>query len=703
MAAIQTLRNKGGLLIIIIGIALFAFIIGEYLTSKGQSGGRAGADVAVVNGRGVSIENFQAMITEQEDLVKMQSGKTTLDEQTQLELRQRTWDDLIQTLVMNREFDKLGLGVSGDELFDLVNGENPHPFIMQFFADPNTGIVNRVGLNQFLQNVNELENGNPQKAFWLYLEEQIYKERMTAKYNTLLRQGLYATNLEAKRRTSEMNTSADFSYVVKQFNEIPDSSINVSDADVKEYYKLHKNEFKQQESRNIRYIVWEVVPSETDFKNAEAWVNEVKPELESIESSRTINYVKANSDIQPDGRNYAKGELDVNLDEFAFSAEEGAVFGPYFEDNYYKLAKLSKIDFLPDSVKASHILFTVDQNNVSAYQYLADSLITEIKNGANFAELARTNSMDQSNSQDGGQLGWFTEGKMVKPFSDSCFYGKTGDVKMVFSQFGIHIVKITAQSRPVKKVQIGVLAREVRPSEETDQIYFTQASEFGAINNSRELFEKAITEGKVVALNAQILDKNDNAINGLENSRSLVRWAYNNNEGDVTKKVMEFGNKYVVAMLDNANEEGFAKLEDVRTAIEVEIRKQKQGEQLMAKLNSAAENATDIESIASNMNLSTQLATNVRFTSYSIPNLGREPKLQAVAINLEQGQVSPAIVGTNGVYVIQVDNLNVADETTDYSMAKNFITRSYSSRINYSAFNVLNELADVEDNRISFY
>ena len=704
MAVIQTIRNRAGLLVaIIIGMALVAFILGDMLSSGGQVMNKAKANVAVVNGKNVSIDKFQALISEQEELIKMQSNRTSLDEETQLQVRQRAWDEMIQTLVMDREFDKLGLGVSGDELYDMVNGDNPHPFIMQFFADPTTGVINRIALAQFLQSVNNLEDGNSQKLFWFYLEDQIYKERKVSKYNTLLRQGLYATKLEAKRRNAEMNTSADFSYVVKSYSAVPDSTISISDAEIKAYYKEHINEYKQERSADIRYVVWEVVPSAKDVKTAEKWINEVKPELEEVDADRSLSYVRANSDIQPEERNYAKGELDTDLDSFAFAANEGDVYGPYFEDNHYKLAKLAKVLYLPDSVKASHILFQVDQSNAASVSLLADSLKTLIENGANFAALAAQYSSDQSNANDGGNLNWFTEGKMVKPFSDSCFYGKTGDVKLVYSQFGIHIVKITAQSRPAKKVQVAILAREVRASDETDQSYFTQASDFGAINNTREKFEQAIADGKVVALSAQNIDPNANEISGLENSRQLVRWAFNHDVGSVTKRVMEFDNKYVVALLTASHEEGFADIEEVKTAIEVELRKQKQGEQLLAEVNSKLEDVSVISAVASNLGLTTKLATNVRFTSYSIPNLGTEPKLQAAAITLDQGQVSPAIEGTNGVYVIQVDNVNVPEETTDYSLAKSFITRSYASRVNYNSQTVLNELANIEDNRITFF
>ncbi|HBH47270.1 MAG TPA: hypothetical protein DDX98_01435 [Bacteroidales bacterium] len=706
MAAIQKLRNNAGLLIIVIGVALFAFIIGEFLTSGG--GQRAGRrnNIAVVNGKGISFDAFQRIIDEEENLAKMQRGSTALDAQTTQEIRSRAWTDMIQNLVLDREFEKLGLTISGEELFDMVSGENPHPFIMQFFADPNTGRVNRQALSGFLQSVNDLEAGNQQKVFWLYLEDLIYKERKNQKYNTLLRKGLYATNLETKRRHEELNTSVNFDYIVKRYSEVNDSTIAVSETELKEYYKAHKNEFKQQQSRDIRYVVWEVVPSQEDVKRAEAWINDVKGEFESIPAENSFQYASANSDIAPTETNFTNGEFDnAELNEFAFSANEGNVFGPYFEDNHFKLAKLAKVDYLPDSVKASHILLQYEQTQESFDQtrLLADSLKKLIDGGSSFAALARENSKDEANAFDGGDLGWFKEGQMVAAFNDSCFYGKTGDVKLVYTQFGIHIVKINAQSRNVKKVKVAELARQVRPSEETDQSYFTKASEFGAVYNTKEKFEQAIKDQKAVAQSYNNLTVDAIGITGIDNSRSLVQWAFRNDEGSVSKRVMEYDNKYVVALIDKVREEGVKPIEDVKYDIEQEVRKQKKAALLKADLEDVLAEASDIQSVANALNLQVQNANNVRFTSFQIQNLGTEPQLQAAAISLEPGVLSPAIEGTNGVYVLQVEDKDAPSEEADYSSSRNFLDRSYATRVNYGSMKVLNELAGVEDYRIDYF
>ncbi len=705
MAIIQKIRNKAGLLVaVIIGMALLAFILGDILTSGNLYLNKNRTNVAVVNGENITIDVFQQMIQEQEELMKMQMGVSSLDEQALNELRQRTWTDMIQGLLLDREFQRLGLSVSSDELFDMINGENPHPFIMQFFADPNTGQINRMALSQFLQQVNELEQDNTQKMFWLYLEDLIYKERKNQKYNTLLRQGLYTTSLEANRRRQEMNTSVSISYVVKRYNEIPDSLIEVSADEIKAYYKEHKNEFKQEKSRDMRYLVWEVVPSENDYQDALNWIKEIKPEFETIEAENADQYARANSDLAPDSRNHTKADLDSALSSFAFSANEGDVYGPYFEGNYYKLAKLANIVMLPDSVKASHILLSAQQNSdVAAIRKLADSLKTLLEKGANINELALLYSSDEASAQKGGDLGWFKEGSMVKPFSDSCFYGKTGQVKLVFTNYGMHIIKIEGQSAPSKKVQVSVLAHEVRISEATDQEYFAKASEFGALYNTKEKFDKALADQQLVPFTAMNLRDDANIVNNLESSRELVRWAFSSEEGTVTPKVLQFENKYVVAILDKAREKGFAPIEDVKNTISIEIRKQKQAEQLIVKIEDAKKGASDINSLAAKLSTGVNTASNIRFTAYSIPGIGVEPELQAVATSLEAGRLSAPVKGNNGVYVIQVDSKDAAEASGDIAAEKSFLNRSYAARVNYSSMDVLTELAEVEDNRINFF
>lgn len=705
MAIIQKIRNRAGILVaVVIGAALIAFILGDFLSQGNVGFSRAKNNIAEVNGQGISVNYYENYLTKIEEVNKLlRGGVSSLDEQTQMALREQAWNDLIGDRVMGREYGKLGIDVHSDELIETILGDNPHMFVQQLFTDPNTGTFNPMIAREFWQNTNQLDDPkDPQLRIRLYLEDIIERERLNRKYTNLLSKGLYATSLEAKNKKAEFNRTVDFEYVLKRYTEISDSSISLTDADLKEYYKKHKEEYRQEKSRDIRYVVWNIIPTEKDIKAAEEWINDVAKDFASIDPNSTWQYIKANSDASPDTRNYAYGDLTPELNEFAFNAEIGEIYGPYLENNTYKIAKLVDINMLPDSVRASHILLKVDQSNIMQQQALADSLKTMIENGADFAKLAVDNSTDGSRF-DGGDLGWFKEGEMVKPFSDSCFYNKTGDISLAYTQFGIHIIKITAQSAKSKKVNVGILARDVR-TDDADDLYFMKANDFGGKNRTAEQFDAAVKSDASLQLRyaTNIIASSQN-ITGLENSRRLVRWAFNANVGDISSEVYQFEDMYVVAVLDKIRDSEYQDFEEVKNMLKIEVLKQKKAEKLIAELNEKSNGASSIQDLASKMGTTTKLATNVRFSSPSIPQLGSEPELAATAVTLEKDKLSSPVAGTNGVYVIQVNNVNQAEMTDDITYEKSNIERSLSSRAGYMSREVLNDLAEIEDNRILFY
>lgn len=705
MAIIQKIRNRAGILVaVVIGAALVAFILGDFLSQGNVSFSSRKNNVAEINGQGVSIQYFENYLRRVEEANKLlRGGVSTLDEQTQLAVRQQAWNDIIIDRVIGRETNKLGIGVHEVELHDAILGDNPHMFVQQIFADPNNGIFNREMASSFWQYTNEIDDYNdPQYQFRIYLEEVINRDRLNRKYNNLLSKGLYVTSLEANRKKADLNKSVDFSYVLKRYTEISDSAVTVSDAELKAYYKKHQEDFKQEKTRDLRYVVWDIIPTEKDEQAAEKWINDAAKDFANTDLENTWSFIKANSDITADDRNYANGDLNETLNDFAFSAEEGDIYGPYRDDDVFKVAKLAKIERLPDSVRASHILLRVDQSTAVQMQQLADSLKTMIDNGANFATLALQHSTDGSR-MDGGDLGWFKEGAMVRPFNDTCFYSNVGDVKLVYSQFGIHIVKVTAQSRKVKKVKVGILAREIRTDDASD-VYFLQANEFGGKNRTSEQFDATVNSNPSLDVRrAYGLAESEQNVTGLENSRALIRWAYKANEGDVSTEVYQFGDKYIVAILDKIRDDEYKPFEEVKGMLTIDVKKEKKVEMLTAELSEKSNGVSDINALASSMGTTAQTASNIRFASTNIPQLGREPELSAAAVNLEQGVLSAPIAGTNGVYVIQVENVLEEEITNDIALERANMERGLTNRVNFTSNEVLNKLAKVEDNRIIFY
>lgn len=699
MATLEKIRNRAGLLVaIIIGLALLLFVVGDMLNSSQSLFTNSKFEIAKVAGKSISYDDFNRRVENLIEINKIQTGGTSVTEEMADNIRNSTWNLMIEEYIMTDEYDKLGLSVTGDELMDMIQGENPHPIIKQLFSNPQTGVYDKTAVYRFLQQVLQ-EEQSERKTIWLFYENEIYRQRKLSKYLNLLSKGIYVNNIQAKNRAMESGKTYDFEYLVQRFTSISDSSITVSDKEIEEYYKNNKYKYQQEESRDLRYVTFEVLPSDADYKAAEEWINNAKAEFEKEETKQFVNF---QSDVPYDDMNYKDGELPEAINNFMFQSEEGSVFGPYFEDGAYKLSKLAEINYLPDSVHAQHILLQVTQENYMQQLQLADSLKKLAENGEDFAALARVNSSDGS-AQEGGDLGWFKEGQMVKPFGDSAFYGNKGDIKMVRTQFGIHILKILDQAKDVKKVQVGTLVKKVEPSNVTDQLYYSKASEFSGLNNTYEKFNKAVAAQNLNVLFAQGVKPLDKAVLDLQNARELVKWAYESDEHEVSD-VKKIGNKYIVAVLENVKEEGYTDLEDIREEIKIEVRKEKKAAQISIQIADKLKNNSSLNNLASSLETQVQSTAAVRFSNSSVTGLGFEPKVVAAGYALEENKLSQPITGDNGVYVIS--NTSVS-EPSDVDVLKvrekMMMDRNYDRRVNYFAVEALKDRSEITDNRVKFF
>jgi peptidyl-prolyl cis-trans isomerase D len=706
MAILEKLRVRAGLLLaIVIGLSLLAFVLGDFLNSGGSLFTRSKYEIAEVFGKSIAYTDYDTKVKELEDIQKIQTGQTGLDEQTMDQIRNVTWDNMIQDQLLEKQYNRLGLDVSADELKDLIMGENPHPAIAQLFTDPQTGIFNRQAFNAFMQRIQNETEESKEKTFYLYIENEIFRQRKNQKYLNLIKKGLYATSLEASRQEQEADKLVDADYLVENFNSVSDSAIQVSEADIKKYYKENENQYKQDESRDIRYVYFDVVPSRSDFNTAKNWIENIKSDYEKADDVR--QFVNLESDVPFDEKNYRQGELPDTLNNFMFKAAKGDTYGPYFENNAYKISRLAAINFLPDSVKARHILLRANQNNMQAVYKQADSLMNLIKKGTDFATLAMLHSSDGS-AQSGGDLGWFREGAMVKPFSDSCFHGRKGDLKLVPTQYGLHIVQILDQSPLIKHVQVGVLVKNVMPSEATDHEYYVKANEFAGLNNTYEKFNKAIETGKLasttqVALKIGPMDKK---VNDMASARALVTWAYKAKAHDVTASVFKIGTRYIVAAVDKVREKGFAPLADIHAEIENQVKQEKKAEKMTTAISSKMNGVKTLDDLAKNLGVQAQTVTAIHFNSSALGNAGIEPNVIAAMCTIDKGKISKPIVGENGVYVFAVNDITEpaeADLKIKTEQARNILLRNFGARTNYFAIEALKELAKIKDNRRQFY
>ncbi len=701
MATLEKLRNKAGVLLaVVIGIALLSFVLGDFIKPGKSILSNSEHELAKIAGKSISYQQYQGKVEEIFEINKLFSGKSSLDEQTSEGLREQVWQQFLRENVMEDQYNDLGLKIHADEIFDMVQGRNIHPMIQQLFGNPKTGEVNKAAVIQFLKNMDSDPTGR-QKTIWLYVENEIKTERIFTKYTNLIRKGLYATNLEVKKSLNDRTSKVDFTYTSAPFASIDDATIKYTQSDLEKYYDSHKQEFEQKASRDIEYVIFPILPSNEDKKTAEDWINKVKSEFQSAADPK--QYATLNSDSPFDGKNYKEGELPQEYNNWAFVAKLGDMIGPLSDDNSYKLVRLASISYMPDSVKARHILITPAEKNQAAVlkaKATADSILIVLKKGGSFEKLAKQFSADPGSKEKGGDLGWFREGSMVKPFNDACFNGKKGDIIIAETQFGYHIINVLDRGKDVKKVQVAVVERKIAASSKTIQSIYSEASQFAGTNKTKELFTKAADSKKLTKRIASNLLENDKKIAGLDNPREVIRWAFKAKKGNVSD-VYELGENFVVASLSEIRNDGFAPISQVIDEIKLKVIREKKGELLSEKIQTAKKAGQSIESIAQTIGLKVDQATRVSYSSFSIPNAGVEPSVIAAASSAPEGKIVGPIVGNSGVYVFDVTAINKEDG--DLSLEKTRMIGSFASRAYYEAYEALKDNAKIKDNRSKFY
>ena len=705
MATLEKIRNRAGILVaVVIGMALLAFILGDFLNSGGALFSNSQFEIAEIAGKSIPFQKYQKELNEIIEINKFSSGQSALDEATTERIQEQTWNQMVREYTLEDEYKELGIEISSQELWDMVQGENIHPIIQNFFTNPETGELNTVAVIRFLKTYDQDPTGQ-QKAFWLFIEDQMIQERAFSKYTNLIQKGLYSTKLEAQNEISFINKKVDIDFVYQNINTIPDSLVSVTNADLKEYYNNHINDYEQTASRSIEYITFDVVPSQEDKLAAENWINVIKPDFEQTDNDE--DFVNLNGDISFDKNFYKKEELPENLQDEMFNAQEGYIYGPYFENETFLLAKLSEVKYLPDSVKARHILLQPTQNqDYNQLFTIADSLKTQLEKGANFASISNAYSADKAANEKGGDLGWFRANEMVSPFSDTCFNANTGEFKLVATQYGLHIVQVTNKSRSEKKVQLAVLARKIQASTETFQKTYAEASKFVGNNNSYDEFIKAIEEESLTKKVASNIKENDRQLAGLENPREFIRSIYDANEKELIKSqnkaIFELGDRYVIGFVTEIKEEGIAPFEQVKSQIVVQTKKDKKADLIAEKFNKALEENKDLNYVAGQLNTEVYEAADINFRSYTVPNVGIEPKLVAVATALNENEISAPVKGNNGVFVVKATAVSM-DETVNVDLQQMQTITQLKNRASYEAFEALKKESNIIDKRAKFY
>lgn len=698
MAVLQNIRNKAGLLIGVIAFALLAFLVGDLL----QNGiiGSPDRAIAEINGESVDIDDYHARLNKLTEVYKMNTGQVALDSETSDRVQDETWSELLRDYIYGEEYEELGLAVNKDELFEMVQGDNIHPLVKQVFGNPQTGQVDKAQILNFLKSF-DMEGGEERKNYWLFLEDQLVKQRLNEKYNSLLSSGIVANSLDAKYAVEANKTERNIDFIAVPYSNIADSTIEVSNSEISAYYSKNKENYKQTESRNIEYVTYDIVASTEDDVAVGKWSDDIAKEFKDINGNNEIaRYIKFNSDENWNEAYLTASQVEERMKNFASDAEVGDIYGPYKDGDAYKVVKLASRVMRADSVQASHIL--IQEPSVERSNEVADSLMAILeKNTSKMAELAKEFSKDQASAVNGGDLGWFQDGMMVPSFNKASFEGPVGKVQKVESQFGIHLIIVNKKSKAVEKVQLATVVRKVEASNETYRNIYAEANKFRSESIDNDLFKaNAEKYGKRIRFGANVA-RDAKTIMGLPKSNEIVRWAYNCEEGDVSD-VIELDGVFIVATLTKIADKGYRSQEAVTPIILNELRQDKKAEIIIADINEKMVGSQSFTSLASKLGVDIIPASGISFDSYSVQSAGVEPELIGAVTVAEKDAISAPVAGNRAVYVFKVtdvaDNANVRDIETEKATIEQ--KRAYMS--SYQIFNTLLENADVEDNRLKF-
>ncbi len=702
MAVIGKIRKQSGLLIVIIGVALAAFILGDFTKRSRKNQ----VNIGIVEGEEINNQDFNKLFEDNVEGTKRQRQTDKLNQDDLLRLRDNTWGQMLEKYLMAKEYEELGLSVSSEELFDQITGPNPHSAVIQNFSNPETGEFDRNIVVNYLQKLGELPQA--QRDQWLNFERYVKEDRLRTKYQNLVKQSYYLPQSLAKMVYHEKNDKATVKLVGVKYNTIADSTVKLTDDDYIAYYNKNKKSYDREALRDIDYVVFEIKPSAKDTKDAEDFVKDMVSEF--TQTPNVSAFVNANSDDRYDSTWLSQKEVPAAIDNVIFSNEKGFVYGPYLDNGSYKLVRIADVAMRPDSLKATHILLSYQgalrsqqSRSKEAAKSLADSLYSQIlRSNTKFAAFATTYSDDPSGKQKAGDLGWFKDGQMVPQFNQFVVDNKVGTMGVVETAFGYHIIQVTDKKEPVKKVRLATITRQITSSTQTAQDIFAQASKFASSSKTRADFDKTIERESLNKRVAPNLKATAGKITGVENARQVIRWAFTpeTEVGDVST-IFDLEDMYVVAVLTKSSEKGIASWKDVKDIIKPQVMNAKKGEMLVEQMKSYS---SDFNALATQFKTTAQDIANVSFDSRVLTGFGQESKVIGQIFSLSTGDQFGPVAGTGAAYMFQLKEMVTAAERDSYEQIIKEKSTAFGQSVTSNAMlKAIEKISEIVDNRVMFY
>jgi len=714
VSVLESIRRRTGLLVGIVGLALVIFIL-ESLLGSGSSifGGDEQTTVGTINGKKIDRNEFINRMEGQLNNYRQRNQNNDVDEQTRASIIDNIWQQYVVDLAIRPQFDKTGITVGEDELYDRVVA-NPVSYIVQQLSDQQTGKVNEqfakadgtLDLIKWKQAVQNLPVD--QEQVLRGMEDNVKTTRYFEKFRMLVTKGLYATTAELKAKVVSRTTNVNFSYIIKRFDAVSDSSVKVSESDLEKYYKENAYRFQNPETtRSIEYVAFNVVPSTEDIaaveKEAVRAANEFKGKTPG-EDSMFLAQESENGEIKIE--NFTRKTMIVR-DSSVYTSAPGTVFGPFNEGAYFKIYKLTSVTSLADSAEVRHILIGINdpqtqqpKRSKENAKRTADSLLTLLNNKAvDFESLVVSVSDDLGSKSNGGNYGWFDENKgFVEPFTKAGLTGTKGNISVVETQFGYHIIEVLNVSNTRhESYKIAQIFKAIQASDETNQSIFSQASQFAGENNTAELFDKAVDTKKLTKRVADNIKEGDRQLPGLEQAREMVRWVYQAEKGDVN--IFTLQNKHVVAKLSGIRNKGVLPLEEVKEEVTRLAIQQKKSELYTEEFKKALGSAKTIDVLANALHLEVKSQDGFNNENAAIQGLGNDNGIAGTVLGSKPGAMSKPITTENGVAIVIVNSVIPGNLNTDLLAEKTVLEQTLGSRSDYEVFNALKELSAIEDHK----
>ncbi len=704
MAILENIRKRTTVLILIIGMALFAFVISGVFTSGDFTGGKVGSTVAEVNDEAITMDSFNAKIEQ----AQRQYGQNLSSTQ----LVNRVYDQEVRGLVLNQQFEDLGIDVESDQIVDFIKNTG-------YAQDPSFQDENGVfNAEVFKTTIADWRETNPALYDnWLQIEKSIMQSAKEQMYFNMVKAGVGATLTEGEFDYKLANDKVDVQYVRVPYTSIADSTITVSKDEIAAYVKEHKDEYKQEPARDIRFVYFEEKASGADEDAAKAYVQGLIEDKVTTGTDTTYvdkqfkntdeiaAFLDSNSDTKLDTIYRAKKDLPAVAADTLMNLPNGQVYGPYRDGEFFKVSKVTGRK-AAGTVKASHILFAYEgatranpeiKRTKEEAEAEAKKILVEAKKGdADFTALARDNS-DGPSAPRGGDLGYFQEGVMADEFNDFCFSNDVDAIGLVETEFGFHIIKVDDKQ---DILQVATLSRKIEPSDETINTLFTNATKFemSSLDADAESFGDIAKESEYAVRPVNKLKRMDENLPGLGSQRNIVQWAFNDDTSVGDIKRFDLASGYAVVQLTKKFKEGVMETEDASATVLPKIRKEKKAAQIIA-----ANKGKDLQALAKDNNVTVSNGSALTRKSPTIPGAGREPLVVGKAFSLEEGQSSGLIEGETGIFMIKLTKKIPAAELQNFSTFGQTLTTANRNAVNGAVYNALKEAAEIEDNRATFY